>query len=204
MPVTCKKGEIWRVAHTRRNSKKAVKKCSKMKSRKCGKEIFISGKCIKSTSQTGTKMSDITKQKMDERKLQHKIARKKFGTPKCSENEIVREGYRKKSKKGKDVWVKPTCTKDIGNKGKQERIFLIEPGRLSKFGYDNIEEKSDLARHKSLHSAFLHGEKPLSVSRRLNALSTLTKNISPMRSKIFKEDSEWIKLTDEYKLERTK
>jgi len=48
------------------------------------------------------------------------------------------------------------------------------------------------------------GEKPLSLSRRLNALFVLTRNTNPKLSERFKEDSEWIKLTNEYKLDRQK
>jgi hypothetical protein len=200
MPTNCKKGEIWRVAHTRKLSKKSSRKNSKKKASR----ILVSGKCIKSTSQTGVKMSNISRQKMEEKKLQHEIAREKFGTPKCPKGKVVKEGYKKTSKSGKSVWIKPTCVNDVGKKGKQERVFIVEPGRLSKYGYNDVEERSDLARHKSLRSAFDAGEKPLSVSRRLNALATLTKNTNPIRSQIFKRDSEWIKLTNEYKLERAK
>lgn len=192
MPEICKKGEIWRVGHTRKNTKNKKKK------------VFVPGKCIKATSQTGTKMSNISREKLEEKKIEHKIAREKYGIPKCKKGEIVKEGFKRKSKNGKETWVAPICVKDEGNKGKIKRLFLVEPGRLSKYGYNLVEDLSDLARHKALKMAFASGEKPLSVRRRLNALSVLTKNTQPMRSKIFKEDSEWIKYTNEYKLERAK
>lgn len=87
----------------------------------------------------------------------------------------------------------------MGTGIKREALFRLEPHRLSKYGYDKVADKTDLSRHKILQKALNSGEKPLSLSRRLNALSTLTKNTNPKTSKIFKRDSEWIKTTDEYK-----
>jgi len=181
MPKTCQKGEIWRVGYVRKSSKKGSKK------------VMVPGKCIKATSQTGEKTSVIMRQMLKEKEKIHELAREKMGTPKCKKGEIIREGYRRTSKSGKKILVAPTCVKDIGKAGKQKQIFLIEPGRLSKYGYDDVAERSDLARHKALTTAVESGEKPLSVSRRLNALATLTKNTNPKISMRFKQDSEWIK-----------
>ena len=189
MPTSCKKGTILRVAHTRKRG---------------SKKTSVKAKCIKATSQTGKKTSVENKKYLKKRKsLQHQ-ARAKFETPKCKKGSVVREGFRRASKSGKQIWVPPTCVKDVGKKGKQERLFYIEPGRLSKYGYDDIENKSEPSRHMAIRKAFVSGEKPLSVARRLNALSTLTKNTNPQLSNKFKEDSEWVKLTQEYKLERAK
>lgn len=194
----CKKGEILRVGHTRTMTKKGSKKSSKKKS------IRIKEKCIKATSQTGEKTSDVTKAYLEERQKMYKHSREKFGTPKCKKGEIVREGYERKSKSGKKALVKPICVHDVGLTGKSKRTIYIEPDRLSKYGYHDVGQKSDLARHKALKRAMISGEKPLSVSRRLNALSTLSRNTHPKLSRTFKEDSEWIKFTDEYKLSRLK
>lgn len=188
MPVEqtkCKKGEIWRVGYTRKTSKKNK-----------SKKVSVKGKCIKATSQTGEKTSDKNKKYLAKKKQEYKLAREKFGTPKCAKGEIVKEGFKRKSKSGKQTWVAPVCVSDKGKSGKQERLFVIEPGRLSKYGYDEIEGKSDIARHKALNAALKSGEKPLSVSRRLNALAILTKNTNPKLSQTFKMDSEWIKLVD--------
>lgn len=194
MPTTCKKGEIWRSGYVRKASKKTSKK------------IPIRGKCIKATSQTGEKTSVLSRQYLKERKDVQELAREKFGVPKCKKGEIIREGYRRGSKSGKQVWVPPTCIESKGKvKGfKQERLFYIEPGRLSKYGYDELFAKSDAERHTALRKAFAAGEKPLSISRRLNALAIVTKNTNPKLSQKFKEDSEWVKFTDEYVQERLK
>lgn len=216
MPTGCKKGEIWRVAYSRvvgkRGSKKESKKMSKKVNKKTSKtavkrqskKILVPGKCIKARSQTGYKMSDLSRQQMKEKKMYHELAREKFGEPKCARGEIMREGFKRTSKTGKNIWVPPMCVKDVGKKGKQEMLFILQPARLSKYGYDSPETRSDLARHKALKDAIIAGEKPLSLSRRLNALYVLTKNTNPKLSRIYKEDSEWIKMTDEYQMERAK
>lgn len=160
-------------------------------SKKGSKKVYVASKCIKATSQSGQKMAPIVKEILREKKLVHSIARKKFGTPKCKKGEIIKEGY-KKSKTGK--WVKPVCIESrTGNLQKREQLFYLEPHRLSKYGYDELIEKPDTQRHAALKVAVTAGEKPLSVSRRLNALSILTKNTNPKLSQKFKEDSEWIK-----------
>ena len=198
MPTKCQKGEIWRVGYVRSTGKKTSKKNSKRNSKRSSKKTIVPGKCIKATSQSGEKTSVQTREYLAERKQQHLLAREKFGTPKCAKGEIIREGYKRTSKTGKQVWVQPTCTEARGKGTKQERLFYIEPGRLSKYGYGDVEGRTDLSRHTALKKAMQSGEKPLSVSRRLNALATLTKNTNPKLSQVFKEDSEWIKLTDEY------
>lgn len=192
MPQSCPKGEIWRVGYVRSVGKKKSKK-SKKGSKSGMKRIVVEGSCIRSTSQTGEKTSVLSRQILDEKEKIHQVARSKFGTPKCTRGEIVREGFKRKSKSGKQVWVAPVCVKDTGKAGKQKRLFYLEPGRLGKYGYDDVAERSDLARHTALKAAVEAGEKPLSVSRRLNALATLTKNTNPKLSKKFKQDSEWIK-----------
>jgi len=197
MPRPCKKGEIWRVGHVRKISKKNIKRNSKKDSK-----IHVRGKCIKATSQTGQKTSDVTRQILKEKDTIHKLAREKFGTPICDTGEVVREGSYRTSQSGKKIWTSPTCIPDVGRIGKSKQIIYVEPERLSKYGYENIVERSDLSRHKSLMKAMREGEKPLSVSRRLNALATLTRNTNSNLSRKLKEDSEWIKLTDEYKLSR--
>lgn len=185
MQSTCKKGEIWRVGYTRTPSKKSSKK------------IHVKGKCISATSQSGEKASVTTKKILTKKKQQHEMAREKFGIPSCPKGQIVKEGYKKQSKNGKSTWIAPTCIKS-NTVLKREPLFYVEPDRLSKYGYSAIEHKTDTARHTAINKALRAGEKPLSVSRRLNAIATLTKNTNPKLSAIFKKDSEWIKTTREY------
>lgn len=184
MVEKCKKGEIWRVRHTRKSSKKKGSK----------KRTSVKGKCIKATSQTGKKTSVIMKKKMSKRRSIHKLAREKFGSPICSSGEIMREGFSRK-KHGKTEWIPPTCVADVGKEGHGEQLFTIEPDRLTKYGYVGLEGKSDRARHTSLNEAISSGEKPLSVMRRLVALSTVNKNTHPRLSNILKSDAMWIKET---------
>jgi hypothetical protein len=186
MRDTCPKGEIWRNSY-KRTSKKTSKKTS------------VKGKCIPATSQTGKKTSIAMRHKLSKLKEGQKQSSKKYGTPKCKSGEIVREGYKRTSKSGKTVLVKAVCVKDVGKKGKQERLFYIEPERLSKYGYDSLETRSDTERHRALKDALASGEKPLSVYRRLIALSTLTKNTNPMLSEIMHNDAGWIQTTKEYR-----
>jgi hypothetical protein len=68
---------------------------------------------------------------------------------------------------------------------------------LSKYGYENIKSLSAKERKTALKNA-IRDIKPLSVYRRLVALSTLNKNKDTDLYKILKEDSEWIKSQVEY------
>lgn len=186
MPTKCKNGEIWRVSYDRKKSKDSKKN-------KGSKKIHVTGKCIKATSQSGKKTSVESKKNLKRKKMSHNIAREKFGIPKCGRDEIVREGFKRNSKSGKKIWVAPTCVPKKGLGLKRESLFYIEPGRLETYGYTDVSSKSDMARHASLSSAVSSGEKPLSLSRRLNALATLTKNTNPRLSSRFKMDSEWVR-----------
>lgn len=180
MSKKCSKGKIYRVGYVTKKGSKKVK---------------VKGACIRATSQSGRKTSKDVKKHFMEREKVYKKASKKFGIPKCKKGSIKREGYQKKS----GVWVKPTCIKDVGKKGKLKRTIYIEPNRLGKYGYDDVINMSLVARHKALQSALDSGEKPLSIMRRLVALSTLTKNTNPKTSDIFYNDANWIKRTQEYK-----
>jgi hypothetical protein len=186
MITDCKKGEIWRVGYAR-SSKNGSKK------------INIKGNCIKATSQTGKKTTKENKKYLSKRKEMHKLARSKFGVPDCNKGEIIREGFERNTVNGKKIWIQPICVKATGEGKKKDQLFRLEPKRLSKYGYDKVVTKTDLSRHKILKNAMHSGEKPLSLSRRLNALATLTKNTNPTTSKIFKNDYEWVKTTKEYK-----
>ena len=187
MHEKCPEGKIWRVGHTKT-------------SKKTSKKINVEGKCIRATSQTGKKTSISAKHKLEKLKAEHKQVMKKFPTPKCKSGEIVRTGYKKKSRSGKIQIVKPICVKDTGKKGKMERMFYIEPERLSVYGYTDLESRTPTERHGALKKAFSEGEKPLSVMRRLVALSTVTKNTKPKLSGILREDAEWVKATKEYNM----
>lgn len=186
----------------KKSSKKGSKKCSKgyihrksYVAKRKSKKVSVKGACIKATSQSGRKTSVDVKKHFASREKIYKQARQKYGNITCKKGSIIREGYKKKS----GVWVKPTCIKDVGKPGKQARTIYLEKDRLKKYGYSDVVNMSQVARHRSLKKALVEGEKPLSVMRRLVALSTLSKNTNPRVSDVFSDDAEWIKSTDEYK-----
>jgi hypothetical protein len=179
---SCPEGKIWRVPHTR-GSKKSSKKVS------------VKGKCIPATSQTGKKTSVEVKKKLSKIAKSQESVNKKFKTPKCKKGEVVRSGYKRTSKSGKKIVVPPTCIKDVGKPGKVARSIYIEPDRLGKYGYNDLLNRSDQERHRALGDAVTAGEKPLSMFRRLVALSTLTRNTNPAMSTILRNDATWIQAT---------
>lgn len=72
-------------------------------------------------------------------------------------------------------------------------IPISNSGILSAHGYENVKEKTVLARHRALMRVVRSGEPPLSLFRRLNVLMILFKNKNPRLSKIFKNDRDWVK-----------
>ena len=63
----------------------------------------------------------------------------------------------------------------------------MNTGYLSKQGYVDVREKSELARHRALAKVVRAGEPPLGLFRRLNVLMILFKRKDPKLSKIFKK-----------------
>lgn len=187
---SCKKGEILRKGYTKKNGTK------------------VKSGCIRATSQSGKKRSDIDKKIIKAKSKQHKAAREKFGYPKkCSTGEILREGYHKKSyskssSKGKvsrvkSSWTPPTCIKSQTGRPKGHQLFVLEEGVLEKYGYTGISNKSQNKRHAALKSA-LKDINPLSLMRRINALYVLNKNKNPDLAQKFHDDAAFIKSTKEY------
>jgi hypothetical protein len=72
-------------------------------------------------------------------------------------------------------------------------IPLSNSGIMSAHGYEDVKEKSRLARHRALMRVVRAGEPPLGLFRRLNVLMILFKNKDPKLSKIFKEDRDWVR-----------
>ncbi len=181
--MDCPKGQIKRNSYT----KKLLS----------GKKIRVAENCIKAMSQSGKKRMDLDKKIMSREKREHTLARKKFGTPKCKKGEIIKEGYhKKKSSIAKGAWIAPSCikakglSKKRGSKGK--KLFRLEKGTLGQFGYHDVKKMSKQERHSSLRKA-VKEMKPLSVRRKLIAVSTLQKNVDKKIAKIFREDAEWVK-----------
>jgi len=82
--------------------------------------------------------------------------------------------------------------KDVGAAGKSTKVIgKLKGGMLTKYGYHPVEAMTN--RHKALSKGISKGEKPLSVMRRLVAISTLTKRTLPRASRIYKQDAMWIR-----------
>ncbi len=200
---SCKKGEIFRVGYTRHRG---------------SKEINVKGKCIPAVSQSGKKRSSIDQKEIKKRHSIQKQAREKFGVPNCPPDQIVREGYFKKShsrksferasgtkvhgSRVKGAWVPPTCVQDTGLEGKGTQLFVLEKGTLSHYGYSNIKLLNQKERHIALSRA-LNDIKPLSLFKKLNALYVLNQNKDPEFAEILKKDRDWIKTTPKYSSRQT-
>ena len=126
----------------------------------------------------------------------HTKIRKKFGTPTCKKNEVVREGFIRTSR-GKKIVVPPTCIKDRGSSGKGTPLFRLRKGTLSRFGYHNVLKLTKAERQKALRKA-IEKLKPLSVFRKLIAVATLNKKINPKLTRLLRDDAIWIQQTRKY------
>jgi len=142
----------------------------------------------------------------------HKTAMKKFSNEvpkKCPPGQILREGFKKgsyksHSKKGKEInisgsWTKPECIPSVTGKSTKgpKLITIIEKDVLGKYGYLNVKTLSKGKRYSALRNA-IKSIKPLSVYRRIVALSTLNKNKDQELYDILKNDADWIKTQDVY------
>lgn len=184
MSTICKKGYIFRDGYKKKLS--------------TGKIVYISGSCIRSTSQLGRKRKPIEKKIMEKLRRSHQTAKKKFGTPKCKKGEIVREGYIKKLN-SKKIIVPPVCIKSTSktHPGKHGiQLFVMDKDVLGPFGYSNVIKLTLIQRHIALNKA-LKKITPLSLFRRLNALYVLNKGTKI--GDIFLQDRDWIRETPQYK-----
>jgi hypothetical protein len=88
--------------------------------------------------------------------------------------------------------VKSVPAYDVGAIGRSKKVIgPLKGGMLTRYGYHPVEAKTN--RHKALSMGISKGEKPLSVMRRLIAISTLTKRTLPRASRIYKSDAMWIR-----------
>ena len=199
------------------DSKKNSKKCSKNMILRDGyttkKGSKVPASCITAQSDSGKKTSIKLKKYLQKKAKMHREAMKRFSKEvpkKCSKGEILREGYKIKSHKShsksgkitdvKGAWIKPTCIKSQLNRSSKSKktIIILEKDVLEKYGYNNIKAMNKTDRHIALRKA-IKDIKPLSVYRRLVALSTLNKTKDITLSTILKTDAEWIKTQIEYK-----
>lgn len=185
----CPKGEILRKGYTTKTGKK------------------VKSDCITAQSQSGKKTSREVKKKLEEEKKMHKKAREMFKgqyPEKCSKGQILREGYKRKSyvktmpngsrKRIPSTWVAPVCIDSAtgkSSKGKKS-IVILNDDELKQFGYENVKKLSVADRHKILKKA-VKKIKPISLFRKLIAISTLQKNTDPKLHDIFYKDAYYVR-----------
>ncbi|QOR60161.1 hypothetical protein [Bathycoccus sp. RCC716 virus 1] len=73
------------------------------------------------------------------------------------------------------------------------KIPISKNGYLSKGGYVDVKNKTELARRRALGRVVRAGEPPLGLFRRLNVLMILFRRKDPKLSKIFKKDRDWVR-----------
>lgn len=202
--TNCKKGTIYRKSYVRHTKTKNVK---------------VPGNCIKATSQSGKKTSIITRRVLKSKSRSQSRAKKqtKSKSKSCSKGQIKRAAYERKYSKPEYTKADGTkvktstakrvvaegCTLARGKPGHGKQMFALEKDVLKPYGYEDVKNKSDLQRHRSLKRALRDGVKPLPLMRRVNALYVLNKNQDPNLASVFKADRDYIKTTDEYKRRET-
>ncbi len=113
---------------------------------------------------------------------------------------IMRAAYTRKTKSGKKVHVPAGLIKNVGLPGKGYQgsdgpgIGELHSGDLTKYGYENVANKTKDERHGALKKA-VDEYGALDVMRKLVAVSTYSKHTAPASSKTFKSDAAWVKKT---------
>lgn len=111
---------------------------------------------------------------------------------------ILRKSYtrkayiRKNGTRVKRTRVPASRIKDRGLPGKGKKLFSLKKGTLTQYGYDSTA--SAKSRRRSLRKA-VKKYGALSISKKLNAVSVLTKRTAPGKSKTFKSDQKWVSKT---------
>jgi hypothetical protein len=93
----------------------------------------------------------------------------------------------------KNMLVESTCIKNVGLHGKSPKMFgPLKKGELAKHGYSF--RGSEAERHAALKKAIAeYGS--TGVFRKLNAVSKLTRRVSPKAANVFSKDREWVHKT---------
>lgn len=151
-----------------------------------------------SKSELSVKSSNNLKKYIKSHEQTHKIAnkhsKKSNKTKSGSKNSKISK-LSKASKSSKTSYISKSTNKN--NKSKNKVIIPLEQDVLVKFGYSNIKLLSLFERRKALKRA-IQKLKPLSIYRRIIAISTLNKNKDRDLYLILKADAEWIKKQTEY------
>ena len=118
-------------------------------------------------------------------------------TRRCPRGKILRNAYTRTSASGKIAHVSSACIDDVGVPGKGFQgegpgIGQLDHGELSKYGYEHVVKLSAADRHAALSKA-VDEYGWLTVFRKLNAVSVLTRYTAPETSAIFLRDRKWVK-----------
>ena len=164
---------------------------------------IVAPSCVRSTINTKSTRKLLPSIKSLSRKVcpPGMIERKAYG--RRYSTVVLHEGFKKKTKSGKTITIKPhkhhltyvkqKCIKDIGLPGKGEnKIGPLRKGELSKYGYTLKIAESQ--RHKALKNAIIEFG-ALGVYRKLDAVAKLTSRTIPEASKMFEKDRNWVKET---------
>lgn len=115
---------------------------------------------------------------------------KKMNSPsrKCSPRQIRRKSFTRKD----GTYVKSSCVKDTGERGKTPKakrvLPKLTPGRLTKYGYSTT--KTMRSRHAALHDA-IRTEGYATIVRRLVAISNYNTKTAPVAHEIIRSDIKW-------------
>lgn len=209
----CKsKNRVVRRAYTTKNGTRVPARCIRMTSF----ETLKTGR--KSRARTNSLKESVgTKEYYALKKV--KAEGRKFPTS-CPPGEILRKAYERKAYIRKDgtrvkkTVVAPGCIKDRGASGKGPKTIVIDPKDrlLSNAGYTNIKDMTKSERRSALKKLVERLEKKYnsriaynSVIQRLNARANLLVRTSPVDSKRFREDREYVSnLYKKYKLHQMK
>jgi len=184
---------------------------------------LVKARCIRKTGIMRGKSSEKAERiiKKASMRAQHALRlSKKAGLPtpsRCHKGMTLRRGYTRRSYNRKNnthvrhALVNPGCIKARGKTGAKQRVIVLDPEDhyLSEFGYHDVETKTTLERHASLHKLINHfiptkGEMATYnyVIRALNARYVLSRNTNPKVARIFKQDQRAI--SKEYKQKKMK
>ena len=168
--MNCKPGYFYRKRYTRKGTR-------------------VAGRCIRSQTRYINSLKLTRKRFRGVRKAKRTLRN-------CPTGYIKRAAFMRYTKSGKHSLVPEQCIRNIGAPGKGYKsgpgIGALRKGELTKHGYVNVSEMSESARHAALESAIAEFGS-LGVWRKLNAVHVYTRRLSPVVSKIFKADMDWIR-----------
>lgn len=119
----------------------------------------------------------------------------KTTTKKCPAGKILRSKYTRKAYTRKDgthvksAKVSAKCIRDLGKKGKGQKLFTLKKGGLTKYGY-SLKIDTD-KRLNALTKSRKEYDKNTLI-KKLNALYVLHKNTHPLYAKRARKDMMWI------------